>query len=222
MTSSRTTGSESCWLGMRRYAKAEASSCEAIRVSPGYPDAHNNLGNALRNQGRPDQALVSFREALRLRPEYPEAYNNVGIVLKHLGKFNEAVASYEQALRLRSNYPEAHNNLGLALCIRGKHEAAVVGCLQAVRLKPDYVEGYANRQASLAMGKIPQHRGRLQASHFAPFQRSRTQEPGKRSVPGWTNSGRRKLATVLRSELSPNYIDALNDLGITLAAAESV
>ena len=85
-TSRSITSWASCWPGCAGIAEAEACYREAIRIRPDYPDAHNNLGNALRNQGKLDQALVAFREALRLRPDYPEAYNNVGIVLKHLGK----------------------------------------------------------------------------------------------------------------------------------------
>ena len=75
--------------------------------------AHNNLGNALRTQGRLDEAAVSLREAIRLKPRYAEAHNNLGIVFIQQRLSAEGLACYDEALRLRPNYPEAHLNRSL-------------------------------------------------------------------------------------------------------------
>jgi len=53
---------------------------EAIeKLSPGhpdqseYPEALNDLGNALAAQGRLDEAIENFRKAIQLNPDYREA-----------------------------------------------------------------------------------------------------------------------------------------------------
>jgi tetratricopeptide (TPR) repeat protein len=46
-----------------RLAEAETSYREALRLRPNYPEAHNDLGNALRALGRVAEAERSYREA---------------------------------------------------------------------------------------------------------------------------------------------------------------
>jgi hypothetical protein len=38
---------------------------------------HFNLGFALTDKGRTDEAIAEFREALRLKKDYPEAHMNL-------------------------------------------------------------------------------------------------------------------------------------------------
>jgi len=45
----------------------------ALAFRPGFADAWNELGYALRNQGRYPESLDAYHEALRLRPDFPEA-----------------------------------------------------------------------------------------------------------------------------------------------------
>lgn len=50
----------------------------SIQLEPNFPDAHNNLGNALKEDNRLDEAIESYRAALRLKPDHPHAYSNLG------------------------------------------------------------------------------------------------------------------------------------------------
>ncbi len=56
-----------------------ASFQRAIALAPELAEAHNDLGQALLEEGRVDEALAALREALRLRPEFVQAHNNLGI-----------------------------------------------------------------------------------------------------------------------------------------------
>ena len=50
---------------------AEAVACyhRALHLKPDYPEAHNNLGIALMELGRLDEALTSFDAAIAIRPQ---------------------------------------------------------------------------------------------------------------------------------------------------------
>lgn len=50
----------------------------AIQLEPNFPDAYNNLGNALKEQDKLDEAINAYRAALHLKPDHPHAYNNLG------------------------------------------------------------------------------------------------------------------------------------------------
>jgi predicted O-linked N-acetylglucosamine transferase (SPINDLY family) len=49
----------------------------ALELRPEYAEAHNNLGNAFKDQGDLDEALVAFRTALELNPSFDEAHSNL-------------------------------------------------------------------------------------------------------------------------------------------------
>ncbi len=67
--------------GQGQFADAIAHLQEAVRLSPGNPETHNNLGASLANAGRLDDAIAQFREALRLKPGHPGAQKNLDVVL---------------------------------------------------------------------------------------------------------------------------------------------
>ncbi len=187
-------------------------------MRPDFPDAHNNLGNLLRNRGRHDEAIACFREALSLRPNYPEAHNNLAIALRAQGKHDEAIANYQRALALRPTYAEAHNNMGFALSHRGKPDAAILCFQQAVRLKSNYFEAYHN------LGNTLSDQGRFDEAVAAYNEaiRIRPDEARVLKCLAITLSRQDKfdqaIATFQRAvKLRPDFADAWNDLGITLA-----
>ena len=71
---------------MGKLEEAIAEYREALRLKPDYPEAHANLGNALKDQGKLDEAITECREALRLKPDYAEAHYNLGNALSQPGK----------------------------------------------------------------------------------------------------------------------------------------
>jgi Flp pilus assembly protein TadD len=75
--------------GRRPAGEAEASYREALRLRPNYPEAHNNLGNALYSVGRPAEAEPSYREAVRLKPDFADAHYNLGQALLSTGQLEE-------------------------------------------------------------------------------------------------------------------------------------
>jgi tetratricopeptide (TPR) repeat protein len=62
----------------------------AIAQRAEFPEAWNELGFALRNQGRYTESLQAYDEALRLRPNFPEALEYLGEAYVKLGRLEDA------------------------------------------------------------------------------------------------------------------------------------
>ncbi len=121
-------------------AGAIAAFRESARLQPGLAEAHFNLGNALKADGRLNEALVESREAARLKPDYAEAYVNIGLLLRGGGRLDDAIAAYREAARLKPDLAEAHLCLGYALTARGDLTGAADAYQQLLRLRPDDAE----------------------------------------------------------------------------------
>jgi tetratricopeptide (TPR) repeat protein len=50
---------------------------QALRIKPDCVEACTNLGNALLQSGRVDEAVAQYQEALRIRPGFSPAYNQL-------------------------------------------------------------------------------------------------------------------------------------------------
>jgi serine/threonine-protein kinase len=122
---------------------------EAIRLRPDYSAAHNNLGLALKAQGKTDDALKAFRDAIRVQPGNGTAHLNLGITLHDLGKLDEAAAAYRASLRYLPNDVGTHLRLGRALQAGGRLAEAVLAYREATRLQPTLGAAHYNLGTSL-------------------------------------------------------------------------
>ncbi|MGA2604177.1 MAG: tetratricopeptide repeat protein [Verrucomicrobiia bacterium] len=141
----------------RDYYSALTIWQDTVDKRPDNPRALNNLGNALVQLGRRQEAMGHYEQALRIQPDYAETHNNLGNTLFRLGRTQEAIGHYEQALRINPDLAKAHNNLGNALLQSGKVQEAISHYEQALQIRPDLAEahnglGYALLQA----GKVPE------------------------------------------------------------------
>ena len=77
--------------------------------------AHHDLGFALFNLGRLDEAIPHYRRAIGYQPDYPDSHNNLGVALFKQEKFDDAVIHFREALRLKPGSPGILDNFNLAL-----------------------------------------------------------------------------------------------------------
>ncbi|MBI3011354.1 MAG: tetratricopeptide repeat protein [Candidatus Omnitrophica bacterium] len=140
------------WVTIRRnevYRSEVSLLRDVIAKRPTNARAHYNLGIALAEQGKAEEAGTHFVEALRLDPNYAEAHGNLGAVLAKQGKAEEAVDHYRRALRLNPSLAEAHHNLGIALAEQGRYEEAVEQFAQALALNPNIAQVGRNLEGML-------------------------------------------------------------------------
>src|SRR5207248_7493245 len=99
----------------------------ALRVKANSPDSakvHWQLGLALADQEKNDDALQEFYEAMKLIPQDSGMRTNLGVKLARQGKLAEATEQFNEGLRLDPNNAEAHINLGLVFLLSDKPDEA--------------------------------------------------------------------------------------------------
>jgi len=88
---------------------------DCLAKRPANARAQYNLGIALAERGRQEEAKAAFRRTLKLKPTWAAAHNNLGVLLEQEGQLQEAIASYQAALRLDPAGIIPANNLRAAL-----------------------------------------------------------------------------------------------------------
>jgi tetratricopeptide (TPR) repeat protein len=120
-----------------QYEEAIRFLTAAVALRPESPGARLNLGNALLDKGRLDEAAAAFRQAIRLKPDYAMAHRNLANVLIEKGQLDEALAACRRAIDLKPDDADAHGILGFALWKLGRLDEAAAAFRQAIELKPD-------------------------------------------------------------------------------------
>lgn len=122
---------------------------QAATLSPGDAGAHMNLGNALQDAGRLDEAVRSYQRALAIKPTFAMAYNNLGLCFHALGQPISAIENYRKALLLDPKFAEAYNNLGFVQIDLGQLGDAQGNFRHALEIDPDNFEASSNLLLSL-------------------------------------------------------------------------
>ena len=76
---------------------------QALAFRPDFAEAHSNLGTALRDQGKVDEAVARFRRALGLNPGYAEAHCNLGKALMEEGDLIEALRAIQRSIEIEES-----------------------------------------------------------------------------------------------------------------------
>lgn len=127
---------------------------DSIAKQPLKARGYNNLGVALCEARRFDEAVVFFVQALTLLPDFPEAYSNLGLVQYRQNRFNEAENNFKHALSLRNHFVEARLNLASLYKGLGQYSAALAQYRELYRQIPDYsILNKEMGQALLRMGQ---------------------------------------------------------------------
>ena len=151
------------WFQLRHWHDSETLFRHALRVITGNYIAHVQLGMALSQKGKAEEALSHYAASLEIAPDFAQAHNNLGAELANQGRMAEAEAQFMAALRVDPNYAPSlsnlaalmnrqgkpgqaivHYQLGVILAGRKQTGAAIARFREAVRLKPDWLEALNN------------------------------------------------------------------------------
>lgn len=142
-----------------RFQKELAESVDAYQKTlnehPQVAEAHNNLGNALKEQHRYQEAISHYKLAAALRPDYTAPLNNWGVALQEMERPAEAIPYYEAALATKPDDAQVHSNLAAALMELGRIDEALDHLEASVYLNADYQEARYNLAlALLNLGRL--------------------------------------------------------------------
>jgi len=110
---------------------------KAVEAAPEWVEARINLGTAMYQLGRMEEAREHFSIAVELEPQNALAEFNLGCVLEQLGKTGEAILHLFRAVELAPSLADAHLNLALAYEKTGKLHDALRHLTLYVRYEPN-------------------------------------------------------------------------------------
>jgi tetratricopeptide (TPR) repeat protein len=155
--------------GLRAWRKGRKDEAlqhltDAVRLDPGFVEAHIRLGAFYDDADQPALALDHFNRALLLEPESSPATLAKAAVLMTLNRPAEAEQAARRALQLSPGLIEAHYLLGAALMVQ-EEVTPLNGLTPLNRLTP--LNGLRLAEAAehlrIAAAKLPQARPFLAA-----------------------------------------------------------
>jgi protein O-mannosyl-transferase len=154
-------GAAASYAQTAHWATSERLWRYAVTVTPANYLAFENLGRALRDDRRFDDAVASYEQAKAYAPQGSVKYqavmdNAIGITRQRQGRDADAERAFADAVANDPRLAEAQNNLGNALAAAGRPGEALPHFRAAVDRNPSMIEAWVGvGSASLAL-KRPQ------------------------------------------------------------------
>lgn len=141
------------WLQAGLYQSREALYRAALDHNPDSYVLHDNLGVALADQGKLEEAIRHHHRAIELGPPHGRTHNNLGVSLRQVGDLEGAIEQYRLAIQYSPDYIKAKLNLGVALGKQGKVKEAVDQYEQILKQDPEFAEAHYNLANLLVKSK---------------------------------------------------------------------
>ena len=68
------------------------------------------MGNALKEQGKLEEAIEAYNKAIAIKPDYANAFYNMGTALQEQGKLEEAIEACNKALAIKPDHEAARTH----------------------------------------------------------------------------------------------------------------
>src|SRR5579862_5123505 len=175
-------------------------------------------GNALEEEGRIAEAMVSYDAAVQKDPQCARAHLNRGNVLLSGAQIEDARRAYQLAIDCDPHYAAAHFNMGNLNFRAGDYARALQNYKAAIAIKPDFGSAY------VAIGNVLESSGRA-AEAMENFEHALAINPRDAGIHFnlallATTQGRNEQAVdgLRRAiEIQPDYAEAHHQLGRVLS-----
>ena len=143
-------------MGIAHKARGEMDQAitayeKALKLAPEYSEAHNNLGNLLKDQKKYTEAITHYEASIKIFPDNPNTHNNLGTVYAMMKDVNKAAIYFAKAVRIQPTYFDARQNLGVAYMQQGRLDAAERELGEAVKMA---MGGLAYEQQRLKAAQV--------------------------------------------------------------------
>jgi Flp pilus assembly protein TadD len=147
-----------CWqahnhLGGLLYMRGDINGAyfhfaKAVEINPQNCESNNNLGLALSELGKKEEAIHEFEIAVKLQDDTAIETNLANTYLE-VKKYDDAIRAYRNAIQLCPQNASAHCNLGWVLMRQGKVDDAIVEFRRTVELDPNMAQGKSDLEQAL-------------------------------------------------------------------------
>jgi tetratricopeptide (TPR) repeat protein len=137
------------WSQINYWRDSAALFRHAIAVTSNNSLAHVNLGSALDQEGRTEEAKAEFLIGLKMDTNFAPALGGLGTLYLHEGDTAKALAYFDSALTKQPYYADAHYNLANLLARQGKLAEAAEHYAQALNYNPNAPDAQNNLGAVL-------------------------------------------------------------------------
>lgn len=141
------------WRRASVYHSMETYCRAVLAEDPDLWSLQTNLGVALEQEGKLDEAIAHHREALRANPRFMEAHNNLANVFVAKGAFDQGEVEYLRALRLAPSNADVLSNLADLYFREGKLQNALARDAEAIQADRYNPERYLKFGAKLMANK---------------------------------------------------------------------
>ena len=98
-------------LSLKNYPGAVDAYRNSYNLYSDDAELCTNLGLALGETGKPEEAIKYLNIAKELNPKIPQIYNNLGLQFANQEKKSEAIASFKKAIEIDPKFYRAYANL---------------------------------------------------------------------------------------------------------------
>jgi tetratricopeptide (TPR) repeat protein len=144
-----------CFGLMGRAKDAEDELRRLVGRQPGFALGWFNLGKALEQQEKYDEACASYHRATQLAPRLAEAHTNLGHALSMLQRFEEAEQAHRASIACRPDHAPFYVNLAVVLNALRRLPQAEAACREALRRDAQLLG------ARIMLGRTLARQGRL-------------------------------------------------------------
>ena len=202
----------------REFLRAAELLQQALAIVPDRPSVLANLGAALLELGRTEEALVHITRSQVIERGDAGAHAEHGLALRRAGRREEARASLERAIALDPGcMPALVNHAGMLL-EQGNAADALAGLDRALAVDPGNAFAWINR--GIALDKLGRHEEALTA-----YDRALGLHPGHAGA--WNNRGNTLVrlhrheealsAFDTALEIEPRHVEAWSNRGLALS-----
>jgi len=127
---------------------------KALELDPTFGLAQENVGVALSELGRWEEAVAAYRKAIAMGtvPTPETAYQNMGMALLNLKRYREAEEALRFAISLNPKQEAPYYHLGLVLAAENRSDEAKAAFRRVRDLSPQSPFGQAAAERLRAMG----------------------------------------------------------------------
>lgn len=155
-------------LLQKYYQESIVVYSKVLSLDSGNIEAHNNMGNAYKEMGKPHEAIRSYSRCLahllrqsselyttnhhvlqKFVTQLATVYSNLGGILKLEGRLAESISCYEQVVMLQPHTVSARINLASAYKDFSHHDEAIIQYKYALSLQPNHPDAFSNMFHSL-------------------------------------------------------------------------